>query len=245
MSGYHHFSRFYDLLQKENVNYKAVSEYVDGLFLKYKSDKGILLDLACGTGGLSTALSDLGYDVIGVDGSAEMLNFAAGKGNTDIQYLCQDMKNLDLYGTVDYCVCTLDSINHITKSHDVQLVFDKISLFMNSGGLFFFDINTMHKHKDILGYNSFVYDLPKVYCIWQNHYLGKGLTNICLDFFEEADTGSYRRYSESFFEKAYPLSDIEKMLTKSGFEILNCFDWISNKPGSEKSEKINYLVRKI
>ena len=57
--------------------------------------------------------------MIGVDFSPEMLAIAsnktlAGEGIPPI-FLCQAMEKLDLYGTVDACVCLLDSINHVTN----------------------------------------------------------------------------------------------------------------------------------
>ena len=64
----------------------------------------LLLDLACGTGSLSEAMDDLGYDVIAVDRSQEMLGIAMDKkfeSRKNIQYVCQDMRHLDLYGGVD------------------------------------------------------------------------------------------------------------------------------------------------
>ena len=40
-----------------------------------------------------------------------------------ILYLKQKMQNLNLYGTIVTCICTLDSINHITKEEGTVSVF--------------------------------------------------------------------------------------------------------------------------
>ncbi|MDE6596097.1 MAG: class I SAM-dependent methyltransferase, partial [Oscillospiraceae bacterium] len=93
MSGYHCFASFYDILT-ENISYRERAEYFDALVKKHGGRKNILLDLACGTGSLSEAFSAMGYDVIGVDSSEEMLNAALDKkfeSGHNIQYLCQDM----------------------------------------------------------------------------------------------------------------------------------------------------------
>lgn len=46
------------------------------------------------------------------------------------------MQSIDLYGTINTCVCTLDSINHLTKIEDVAKTFDRVGLFMDDDGLF-------------------------------------------------------------------------------------------------------------
>ncbi|HKM33103.1 MAG TPA: class I SAM-dependent methyltransferase, partial [Oscillospiraceae bacterium] len=91
MSGYKSFAHFYDRLTG-NIDYKQRAEYFDKLITINGGKKEILLDLACGTGSLTEQLSKLGYDVIGVDASAEMLSIAASKGQQGITYLCQDMR---------------------------------------------------------------------------------------------------------------------------------------------------------
>ena len=78
MSAYEVFADWYDLLT-EDVDYGAVSRYLCGILAHYGVRDGLLLDLACGTGSLSVPLSRAGYEVIGVDGSADMLCIARQK----------------------------------------------------------------------------------------------------------------------------------------------------------------------
>lgn len=52
MGGYNAFAYFYDKLT-ENISYKDRAAYFDRLIKLHGGKKGILLDLACGTGSLS------------------------------------------------------------------------------------------------------------------------------------------------------------------------------------------------
>ena len=75
MSGYSFFSSVYDTLT-ENVNYSARADYIADLLADNGIEGGILLDLACGTGTLSIEMANKGFEVIGVDASADMLSVA-------------------------------------------------------------------------------------------------------------------------------------------------------------------------
>lgn len=248
MGGYRSFSYFYDMLT-ENISYKQRAEYFDMLVKKHGGKKGILLDLACGTGSLSEEMSRLGYDVIGVDGSEDMLNAAIEKkleSGLNIQYLCQDMTRLDMFGTIDVTICALDSLNHLSDLAAIEKAVQRVSLFCEPSGLFIFDINTPYKHRHVLGNNTFVYDMEEVYCVWQNSFSEQDCrVEMCLDFFERQEDGSYKRYEDSFSEIAFDESVIDGILTRSGFEIAAKYDYDTVLPPKTDSEKLVYAARKV
>lgn len=242
------FSEFYDALTA-NVSYDTVSQVLSSLLTRYGKSRGLLLDLACGTGSVSVRLAKKGYEVIGVDLSPEMLSEAQNKAYSsgqNILFLCQDMTALDLYGTVDAAVCTLDGLCHLPNEESVFAALQKVSLFMNPGGVFLFDVNSVYKHRAVLGNNTFVYDTDDVYCVWQNTLLSDGVTvQMDLDFFEPvSDAGDYVRQSERFTERAYPRETLEAMLKKAGFTVLDVFDGYSEKPAHDTSERLLFAVRK-
>lgn len=241
---YKAFADFYDILT-ENIDYREIAEYYNRLNEKFGGTKGILLDLACGTGSLSVLFSKMGYDVIGVDISQEMLSVAVSKEHEGIEYLCQSMTELDMFGTIDGTICSLDSINHLESLDDVRTAFEKVSLFSNKGALFMFDVNTIYKHENILADNTFVYDMDKVYCVWQNEYAGEGRTEIYLDFFCEDENGLYERFSDDFAETAYSVDTIKKLLTDAGFEVCACYEYLTESLPNDESEKLTFVARKI
>jgi len=246
MDSYSNFARFYDLLTG-NISYKKRAEYFNRIIEKFGGEKGILLDLACGTGSLSEEMARLGYDVVGVDSSPEMLTVALDKkieSGLPIQYLCQDMTELDLFGTVDAAVCALDSINHLPDINSVRKTFEKVSLFSNPGAIFVFDANTPYKHREVLANNVFVYDLDEVFCVWQNSYDEKTCTvEINLDFFEK-NGETYYRFEENFCEKAYPTEELDELLVQSGFKVLGHFELDTFDHPGEKAEKIVFVAQK-
>lgn len=243
---YETFSRFYDTLTN-NVDYEKRADYFCRLLSPCKKSGSILLDLACGTGSMSVEMAKRGFDVIGVDPSAGMLTAAREKiaeSGYDILLLCQSAGELDLYGTVDCAVCCLDSVNHFDGADEVKKAFSKVSLFMNKGGLFVFDVNTVYKHRGVLADNTFVYDCEGVYCAWQNSLNPDFSVDITLDFFAENENGLWERSGEEFTEYAYEIDEIKSMLEEAGFSVQGVYDDMTENPVKSDSERAVFVARK-
>ena len=248
MASYGDFAYFYDNLT-DNVDYEKRCSYIKGLLAENGVGEGILLDLACGTGTVSLLLSDMGYDVIGVDASEDMLSVAQEKkmeSGADVIFLCQRMEELDLFGTINACVSTLDSINHVTDEETVREIFRRVSLFMEDKGIFLFDVNTPYKHKCVLGDNTFVYDTDEVYCVWQNTTDESLVTTVNLDIFEkdEDDEETYYRYSEEFTERAYDLDDIKKWLEDVKFEVVGIYEEMTKDSVKADTQRAVFVAKK-
>lgn len=249
MAGYRDFAFFYDLLMK-NADYEGRFGYIIGLLAENGIGKGILLDMACGTGTLSKMFAQKGFDVVGIDASEEMLSRAQEKKleeNFDALFLCQKMEELDMFGTVDAAVCTLDSLNHVTEKEKIREIFRRVALFMNDNGLFIFDVNTLYKHRRVLENNAFVFDTENVFCVWQNTLLEDNeTTQINLDIFEgdEEEEDVYIRYSEEFFERGYELDFLKKTLENYRFEVVGIYDDMTKEPVRRDSERAVFVCKK-
>ncbi len=245
MKSYGVFAKYYDILMSD-VDYKSRALYIKEIFHRHTIASNSVLDLACGTGKISFELAKAGFEVIGVDGSPEMLSQAMSKSdNSDNPvFICQDMRFLDLYGTVGAAVCTLDCINHLTSPAFVKQAFERVSLFLESGGIFVFDLNSPYKIAEILGSNSYVYDYGKIFCVWQNSYNENSrLCHFDLTFFEQ-DGNRYIRSDENFSERAYTTAQMEKYLKSAGLELAAVYDDMTFDAPHEKSERIIYVARK-
>lgn len=246
MSAYSSFALYYDVLT-ENVNYAQRAEYFCGLLSHLNHPAGLTLDLACGTGSLTLELKKRGLDIYGVDGSSAMLSVAQQKAydaELNILFLRQQMQQLDLFGTIDTVFCALDSINHLTAEKEVLAAFRRVSLFLNPGGYFIFDMNTLYKHRHILSNEVFVYDTDQVYCVWQNHYEEKtDRVGIHLDFFGR-EGSVYQRSTEHFYERAYSVERIEELLRTAGLTPCACYDDLSFLPPRPDSQRLVLVARK-
>lgn len=243
---YNSFASVYDELTL-NVDYKNRAEFVQSILNRYGITDGLLLDLACGTGSMAVELSKMGYEVIATDASPDMLMEAQNKAydnEQSIMFLCQRMEETDLYGTVRAVVCSLDSINHLSDVDTVRKTFDTLKNFVDDKGIMVFDVNTLYKHQNVLGNNTFVYDEKNVFCVWQNHLLQDERTvNINLDFF--CKNGElYERFNENFNETAFTDEEITSAVESAGFRVLERLaDMTENKP-DDTTERVYYVIRR-
>ena len=216
---YNEFAYFYDELNGE-ANYDALFQYVVAQLREHGVRDGIVVDLGCGTGDLTLMLAQSGYDMIGVDQSAEMLSVlrekAAELGISDgLLLLQQDILDLDLYGTIRAAVSTFDTFNHIGPRERFEKAIEKAAFFMEKDGVFVFDLNTPYKHRQILAGKSFTIECPDAVCRWSNRYDPKA---------ERVDLDVHIRYNdppeecqEQFSEYTYDLPYVEKILQRYGF----------------------------
>ncbi|MBQ8209135.1 MAG: class I SAM-dependent methyltransferase [Clostridia bacterium] len=240
---YNSFAAVYDAFT-EDVEYEKRAAYIKKLLAKNGCEGGILLDLACGTGTLSKYLAGYGYDMILADMSPDMLSIAAER-LPDALIICQDMRRLRLYSTVNAVVCSLDGINHLTKPDDVKKTFSAVSKHLQKGGVFVFDVNTPYKHENVLGNNTFVYETDDAYLVWQNFYKSKSkAVDMCLDiFFLEGD--SYVRECEEFSERAYEIEEICQWLSEAGFSVSGVYDDMKFTKPKNNSQRVYISAVKL
>lgn len=242
MCGYGEFAAAYDLLTF-NVPYDEIADYYAEILCKMTSGKR-LLDMGCGTGSLSVRLAERGFKVIGQDASTEMLSVAAGK-SSEVMWICQNMEETDIGGEVDAVISTLDSVNHLNGREAFLNCFRQAAECLPGGGVFVFDVNTVYKHREILGNNTFIYDVDGVYCVWQNSFdpADNGV-DIELDLFFENEDGTYSRGGESFREIAFSKDEYCQMLEETGFEVVNILEYLTYNIPKDDSEKLLISAKK-
>lgn len=240
MESYEFLAGCYDELTTD-VRYSRWADYIEKHFARSALPIHTVLDLACGTGSLTAELMGRGYEMIGVDRSAEMLSVAAEKcrdlpGEPPI-FLCQSMEKLDLYGTIDACVCCLDSVNYVTNPRTLRKAFQRVHLFLMPGGLFLFDINTPDKLRGLDG-GMFIDETDDAYCVWRAEYSPRRrMCTYGMDIFRLEADGRWSRGEEVHEEYAYEPDELEEYLREAGFTRIRrhgCLKMRAPAPGEER-----------
>ncbi|MBR5453586.1 MAG: class I SAM-dependent methyltransferase [Clostridia bacterium] len=242
--------RVYDRLNGD-IDYSGWADFVEENFSRFAGRKvESVLDLACGTGSMTIELARRGYDMTGVDLSSDMLSVARDRALdeeiTGILWLLQDMREFELYGTVDAVVCALDSLNYLRNTKELEKVFSLVNNYLYPGGVFLFDMNTPYKFENIYADNSYVLEDEGIYCGWQNEYNDK--TKLCrfyLSVFEENDDGSYTRTDEVQTERCFSLGSIKRALSSAGLELCGIYGGTDFSTPEDDSERWYFAARKI
>ena len=240
MESYEFLAGCYDELTTD-VRYSRWADYIEKHFARSALPIHTVLDLACGTGSLTAELMGRGYEMVCADRSAEMLSVAAEKcrdlaGEPPV-FLCQSMEKLDLYGTIDACVCCLDSVNYVTSPRKLKKAFQRVHLFLMPGGLFLFDINTPDKLRGLDG-GMFIDETDDAYCVWRAEYAPR--RRICtygMDIFRLEEDGRWSRGEEVHEEYAYEPDELEEYLREAGFTRIRrhgCLKMRAPVPGEER-----------
>lgn len=244
MEAYTGFAAVYDMFM-DNIPYEEWCGYLTGLLKEYGVEDGLLLDLGCGTGNLTELLADEGYDMIGVDYSEEMLELAMEKkekSGKDILYLCQDMREFELYGTVRAVVSICDCMNYITEPKDLVTVFKLVNNYLDPGGIFIFDLNTEYKYETLMGDCTIAEDREESSFIWDNQYDPEEKINIYdLSIFVREEENLYRKYQETHYQRAYSLEEIKAAIAEAGMELMAVYDAFTRNEPAADSERI-YVI---
>lgn len=244
---YEYLAGCYDRFTAD-VDYAAWADYLEKHFSRSKLPIHTVLDLACGTGSLTCELARRGYEMIGSDLSEEMLALAAEKAR-DVDgippiFLHQAMEDLDLYGTIDACVCCLDSVNYVTRPKLLARAFQRVHTFLMPGGLFLFDINTPDKLRGLDG-QLFMDEDEDTCCIWRADYSPR--RRICtygMDLFFREDGDLWRRMEEVHEEYAYEPDELERMLRQAGFRHIRQYGERKMRTPKPGEQRIFFTARK-
>ena len=243
---YNEFAYFYDEFNGE-ADYDALYAHIHAKLKEHGIHDGILADLGCGTGELTLMLTQAGYDMIGIDYSEEMLELAAGKraeSGQDILYLCQDLREFELYGTVRAVVSICDCINYITDPADLAEVFSLVNNYLDPGGVFIFDLNTEYKYAQVMGDTTVAEDREESSFIWDNQYDPEERINIYdLAIFLREENGLYRKYQETHYQRAYSVEEIQEALALAGMEFVTAYDAFTKDAPRKESERIYVIAR--
>ena len=182
------------------------------------------VDCGCGSGMITYRLKKLGYDVIGMDVSREMLDIAAqnfasvGESITLVQ---MDSTKLKLARPVEFITAVCDVVNYIKNP---LAFFKKAYENLAGGGVLLFDVSSAYKLKEVIGNNVFTDSSNEVTYVWTNE-LSKNQTKVDMNltFFTKNSQGSYDKTEESQTQYVHEQSALEEMLKEAGFSTVEVY----------------------
>ncbi len=234
------FANIYDRMIAEDVDYGKICDFIENIFAERDIAPVLIADIACGTGGVTLPLAARGYDMIGIDRSGEMLDIARKKDkNNNILFINQPIERLDLFGTVGAALCMTDGFNYILSDKQLISALTRLrTCFLDKGGVLIFDIRSDYCLKTEHADKTFVYDADDIFYVWENKYFPKKhLSEMTVNFFKKAEK-DYRRICEHQLQRGRSEGVMRKILEKSGFVNISCWEDTSFTPSKENSRRL-------
>lgn len=259
MEMYQDFAAVYDRFM-DNTPYEHWAERLDTLIGKYgvsrperdaegilDSERNLVVDLGCGTGTLTELMYRKGYDMIGVDMSEAMLNLAMAKkeeSGSEILYLQQDMRELELYSTVGTVFSLCDSLNYILEEEQLSEVFSLVNNYLFPGGLFIFDFNTVYKYRDVIGESTIAEAKEDCSFIWENFYdPEEEINEYDLTVFVREQGEYFRRFTETHLQRGYTPEQMIRLVEEAGMKVVEIRDADTGEEVTEESQRVYVAAR--
>jgi Predicted methyltransferase (contains TPR repeat) len=234
-------AEYYDLLF-EDVDYERWARYVVRFFSVARVKVERVLEVGCGTGNLTKHLKDMGFRVVGLDSSEEMVRVARRK-LPEVEFFVADVRDFSLNEEFDAVVSTFDSLNNILDDEGLVRAFLNVRRHLRDGGVFVFDLNTPHAMQTIWNEAVFVKVLRNgIYSIWRGEYLGNAKSKLNLTLFVPYGENLYRKIEEIYIERGYSPSQVKVFLTKAGFTGVYSFDDLTTEKPTSKSTRVTYVA---
>jgi len=264
MSIYHHYAPFYD--GSGQIRFAVLmGQYLREVLDAHPVAGWRALDLACGTGTLAGLLADDGWEVVGLDRSAAMLDIARARADASgrLAFVQGDMRELNakcemqnaealadhsafciLHSAFDLVTCTYDSLNYLLAEQDLGRCFGGVARALRPGGLFFADMNTRYflEHDwaacEVLQQPGFVQ-------IAQSSFdPDTACSTMVLSGFAGDDERGYRRFDETHVERAYAPEVVGGLLEAAGLCVEAAYDCFTFQPPGERTQRIAWIARK-
>ncbi|WP_159886496.1 class I SAM-dependent DNA methyltransferase [Paenibacillus puerhi] len=259
---YEQFSFVYDRLM-EDMPYDEWLEFAGKCWQQHGEPRTVV-DLGCGTGTLSIPLMQLGYEVIGIDLSEDMLAIARGKADDaaglapaakrgSLLLLQQDIREWSIGRTVDAVISFCDCFNYLLEPEDLTAAFRHTYEALKPGGMFIFDMHTPLQLRSYAESQPFLLNEDDVAYIWTCDFdeerceIEHALTLFVKEEEQQGKNGSGERFyrvDETHVQRAYPSAFIEKGLREAGFSQVSVYSDFSFGGLTEATERAFYVAIK-
>lgn len=182
-----------------------------------------VLDLCCGTGQVSRALHERGYDVTGVDGSPEMIRRARANA-PGCEFVVADVRGFDLPGAYDVALCLYDSLNHLMEPGDLRRAFRAVHAALRPGAPLLFDLNVAEGYR-ARWRGSFGVAEDDYACVIRSAWNEASATGeMRATVFRRGEGDAWARSDALLRQRCHPPEAVTDALAAAGFSGIRTFD---------------------
>lgn len=213
----------YDPVATKKLPYPAIAAFIaDRLRAHAAVEPRSILDIGCGTGNLTLELSRLGYQVAGLDRSAEMLAIArekAARGRLPVDLIEQDMRRPYPVAPVDAVTCFYGVLSHLLSPEDLRRCFAAVHGALAPGGVLAFDLYSEERMRTMFS-GPIVEDHGDFFFVGVSTPREAGIIDYHLTYFLGAGDGLYRREDEHHRYRVHSLAALRQILEEVGLPVV-------------------------
>ncbi len=230
----------YDAIM-EDVEYGAWTEFILQLAEGAGAPTGAgarVLDLGCGTGNSSAPFVARGFEVTGLDASAQMLGVARRK-LPDARFVRATFTDFSLPERFELVVSVFDSLNNLLEPEDFRRCAERVRAHLDPGGAFIFDVNTTQGLRELWEDNRAEGWVDDVYYRWEHSFDEQtGLAEV-VAYCEKGD----KRFTEVHYERPYDPPEVEALLKEAGFSSVRALTYPDGDAPTPETERIWVVAR--
>ena len=234
------FVELYDSLMNTEY-YLDWGNWINLTIEKYSIPKDKAIDLACGTGKIAEILEKLGFSVLCIDNSEEMLKKAKIRlKGRKCTFAKRDMANFDLSSDYSLVTSFYDSINYLLELEKVNHMMKNVSKALKKGGYFLLDINTKEKIKYLQKKPSFISEADS----YRVQFMNEGTENFWNLKIKITDKNN-KVSMEEHIERGYDLNEIVSSAKLASLELVESREEVKQIKEGKFPSRIYFVFKKI
>ena len=196
----------------------------------------------------SVRFSQAGFDVTGLDLSADMLKIAqkrASSAKQKIDFIEGNMLDLSQAGKYDFVTCYSDSICYMQDEVEVGDVFKEVYNALNEDGVFIFDVHSTYQTDEVFPGYSYHENAEDFAMLWDTYEDAAPHSIVHeLTFFLQEEDGSFSRHDEVHEERTYEVLTYDVLLEQAGFKSFKLYADFEDKEPTETSARWFFVAQK-
>lgn len=241
----------YDIVMSD-VDYETWADYLDEIILMHQPTARSILELACGTGTIALSLEEFDcYEITATDGSSDMIRIAQKKAaevNSEIDFFAMNFLNLTINKKFDVVYMVFDSINYLHTEAEILKLHQEVKKILNPGGIFVYDFTTPRNSRNAIRFlnnesktidNQFRYHR-------ESSFNAKKRIHKNVFHIERLDQDSgevIEKFEEQHQQKIYTMSEMEEIIKKTDFSMLQAYDGFKLEPAHRNSLRVTMVLK--
>ena len=254
MNTFGNYAHYYDLLYRDK-DYAGEAQFIQKLLQNYAPTTQSILELGCGTGAHAALLAKEGYQVHGIDLSADMLRRANDRLShlprelgARLEFSQGDIRTIRLNKQFDAVISLFHVISYQITNEDLHAAFATAKAHLKPGGVFIFDCwygPAVLSDRPVVRVKRLEDEEIRVIRIADSlMYPNENLVDVNYQvFIKQKSTGTVEELQETHKMRYLFKPEINLLFAQSGFEYVESREWMTNREPGFDTWGIYFVTR--